>query len=55
MSDINSFEKDLANIINEHSIESMVDMPDFILAKLITMYVISLAYAFEEKKVYFNE
>jgi hypothetical protein len=30
-----TFEKELAHLINHHSIENMVDMPDFLLARMI--------------------
>lgn len=29
------FEKELAQLINRHSVENEVDMPDFVLAKMI--------------------
>lgn len=33
------FEKDLENIINRHSIENKIDMPDFILANMISRII----------------
>ena len=32
---MDKFEKELTDLINRHSIENEVDMPDFILAKMI--------------------
>lgn len=54
MSDINGFEKDLTQIINKHSMESMVNLPDWILARLITMNLIAMSYAIEENKARFE-
>ena len=32
---MNEFQKELETLINKHSIENIVDMPDFILAEMI--------------------
>ena len=33
------FEKELTNLINKYSIENRCDIPDFILARMITNYI----------------
>ncbi len=33
------FERDLASLINAHSIENDVDMPDFLLAKMVCVMI----------------
>lgn len=38
------FEKDLQSLINKHSIENQWDMPDFLMAKLITRFIDSIGY-----------
>lgn len=34
-----AFEKELADLINEHNIEKVVDMPDFILADMLCQMI----------------
>lgn len=37
-----AFEKDLAELINRHAIENVVDMPDFILAEMICSMIAAM-------------
>ena len=36
------FEKELTVLINKHSVENVVDMPDFLLARLLVSVVIAI-------------
>ena len=38
---MDDFQKDLEHLINTHSIENVVDVPDFILAKMICDMIIA--------------
>ena len=48
MSDMNAFEDELAVLINKHSIENEVDMPDFLLAHMICRFITAVGKPFKE-------
>lgn len=48
MSDLNNFEDELAVLINKHSIENEVDMPDFLLANMICRFITAVGKPFKE-------
>lgn len=39
---LNSFQYELENLINRHSVENEWDMPDFMMAEMITTFIVSL-------------
>jgi hypothetical protein len=39
---VEEFKKSLAHLINQHNIENIVDMPDFILADMICNMILSM-------------
>ena len=39
MNQLEQFKKDLETLINKHSMENYWDMPDFIMAELITTFI----------------
>lgn len=46
--DMKEFQKELAHLINEHSIENEVHLPDFLLAKLIVNFIKTVGPVFKE-------
>jgi len=40
-----NFRKDLENIINKHSMENFWDMPDFLMAEMITSFIEATGHA----------
>ncbi len=46
--DMKEFQKELAHLINEHSIENEVHLPDFLLAKLIVNFITTQVPVFKE-------
>ena len=46
------FQKDLEHLINKHSLESLLGMPDFIMAEMLTDILGTIAYKTEKANVW---
>jgi len=42
------FQKELEVLINKHSIENYVDMPDFLLAEMVCQFIVTLGKKIKE-------
>jgi hypothetical protein len=40
---MDEFEKELTNLINKHSVENLVHMPDFLLSRLLVSVIVAIA------------
>ena len=49
------FKKELQELINKHSIENMVDMPDFLIADLMCDHLEVLSIAHKKRDKWFNK
>jgi hypothetical protein len=49
---LNNFEKDLRKLINKHSVENLVDMPDFLIAHYICRSLHNLSFLIKRNNFY---